>query len=165
MASLYELSAEYEQLLDLYDAAETDEERAEILDRIDAVDGDLTVKAEIYAKISRIKKAEVVAYDNEIKRLTKNKQASSNCAERMDSRICECMSRLGLTEIVTPIGKWRWRQNDWSVLVQNEDAVPQEFRKPQPDKIDKLAIKQHFKQTGEIVPGVDMQRTESAIFK
>lgn len=46
-------------------------------------------------------------------------------------------------------------KNPLSIEIQNEDEIPAEFKQEVvTTKIDKTAIKNYFKETGEIVPGV-----------
>ena len=76
MATLYELSAGYASLLDMYDQAETEDERAEILDMLASAEGDITEKAEAYARIMKNKQAEADAFKAEADRLTAKRKAA-----------------------------------------------------------------------------------------
>lgn len=67
----------------------------------------------------------------------------------------ENMERLGLVEIPTELGKLKITKNPMSIEIENEDEIPSEFKKEViTTQIDKTAIKNHFKDTGELVPGI-----------
>jgi len=163
--TLYELSSGYALMLDLYDSAETDEERAEILDRLTEYDGDIAEKAEAYARIMRNKQAEAEAYKAEAERLTGKRKAAEGVVTRLKDAILDSMKLVGATEIGTSIGKWRAQMNPWSVEVTTPDAVPERFVIPQPAKVDRKAILDEFKRTGEIIAGVEIRQSLGVRFR
>lgn len=165
MATLYELSSEYARLMGELEFAETDEQREEIYAAIFAIDGDLADKADAYARIMRNKAGEAEMYKAEKQRFERLQRAAENAVERMKQRMYDSMRQTDTLEIPTPIGKWRRQLNNPSVEILDEAAVPAEFRIPQPDKIDKRAILDHYKATGELVDGVDIVRTEGVRFR
>lgn len=64
------------------------------------------------------------------------------------------MERLNATEIPTALGSLKITKNPMSVEIENENEIPNEFKKEViTTKVDKTAIKNHFKETGEIIPG------------
>ena len=155
MASLYELSAGYASLLDAYDSADTDEERNAFLDLLTDTEGNITEKAEQYARVIKNKTADAKALRAEAKRLTDMASAAENVVERMKKAMLECMKLTDTPEIKTSIGKWRTQQNPISCDVLDAEKVPQAYHVPQPDKIDKDALIKHYKLTGELLPGVE----------
>ena len=165
MASLYELSAGYASLIDAYDSADTDEEREDILAMLATAEGDIADKAEAYAKIIKIKEAEARGFKEEADRLTKRRQAAENMASRLKAAMLDAMKLTDAKEIATPIGKWRVQLNPPSCEVVNVDMVPKVYHIPQPDKVDKKAILDAFKQTGEIPSGVEIKREEGVRFR
>lgn len=165
MASLYELSAGYASLIDAYDSADTDEEREDILAMLATAEGDIADKAEAYAKIIKIKEIEAKGFKEEADRLTKRRQAAENMAARLKATMLDAMTLTGQTEIKTSIGKWRKQMNPPSCDVLNVDLVPKQYRIPQPDKVDRKAILDAFKLTGEIPSGVEIKREEGVRFR
>lgn len=163
--TLYELTDGYASLLGMYDAAETPEEREEILDMLAGVEGDISDKAEAYTRIIRNKLAEAEALKAEADRLTAKRRAAERVAERMKEAITDAMMRTGTQEIPTTIGKWRMTMNPWSCDVLDAEQVPEEWRIPQPDKVDKAGLLAHFKATGELVAGVEFKQTSGARFR
>ena len=165
MASLYELSASYSTLLGMYDLAETDEEREEVLKLLATADGDISEKAEAYARIIKNKEAEADGLKKEADRLTKRKRVAENIIARLKAAMLDAMKLTSQTEIQTGIGKWRVQTNPWSCDVVDIDDVPQEYHVHQPDVADKKAILDYFKQTGEIVPGVTFKQELGVRFR
>ena len=165
MASLYELSAEYAAVVDAYDAAETDEEREALLVKLDGLCCNLSEQAEAYARLIRNKKAEALGFKSEIDRLTARKRAAENLVERLENTMLDAMNMTGQREVWTSIGKWRVQMNPWSCEVVDVDRVPKEFRTPQPDKVDRKALTDHFKATGEIIDGVEFKQVEGIRFR
>lgn len=163
--TLYELTTEYEALLAEYEAAEDDERRAEVLDMIDAVQDDIGDKGEAYARVLRNLSAQRDAYKAEADRLTKKAKASEKAMEGLKAQLLSAMQRVGADKLETSIGKWSVRLNPWSVDVIKLEDVPEEYRIPQPDKVDKRAVLKHFNETAEILPGVMMNQTTGIQFR
>jgi len=71
----------------------------------------------------------------------------------------------GMKTLETPIGKWAIRRSPLSVEIVNADAIPREYRIPQPDRIDKTAIKSAYTKDGEIVPGAEIRQDDCLMFR
>lgn len=100
------------------------------------------------------KEALIDAVDTQIKRLQELKKAESNSIDKFKQYVKENMEKLGIQKLETEIGKMSITKNPLSVEIQNEDEIPAEFKQEVvTTKIDKTAIKNYFKETGEIVPG------------
>lgn len=165
MASLYDLNSEYSKLLTELEFAETPEELDRIWHDIDSVEGNMEEKADAYAKILRNKIADAQMYKAEEHRFNTLRKNAENAVERIKNVMHATMLLMNISEWPTSIGKWRVQTNPASVQITDESKVPQEYREPQPDKIDKRAIMQHYKETGELLDGVEIVQTESIRFK
>ncbi len=165
MASLYELTTQYASLIDRYDTAEDDEERAEVLEMLDGINDSIADKAEAYARIMRNKKGEAEMYKAEAKRLNKKAEAAETVVENLKARLLDAMKLADATELNTSIGRWRTQQGPWSAEITDESAIPTQFRIPQPDKIDRKGLIDHFKQTGELLDGVEYKRNLNLQFR
>ena len=93
------------------------------------------------------------AVDVQIKRLQDLKKQKTNNLDKFKQYVKENMEKLGITKLETEIGKMSITKNLLSVEIQNEDEIPADFKQEVVTKIDKTAIKNYFKETGEIVPG------------
>ena len=167
MASLYELSGSYKWLLDELEAAESDEEREAIYERLEQLDADIVDKAENYARIIQCKRAEAEGYAREKERLNRRQKAAEATADRLQKNLLQAMQALQIGAINTGIGVWKVAKNPWSCEVIDEREVPEEYRIPLeiPYKVNKDAIKKHFRETGELIPGVEVRQSVGLRFK
>lgn len=95
------------------------------------------------------------AIKSEEKRLSEMRKAGENKLNKFMQYVKENMEKLDLKEIPTELGSLKIAKNPMSVEIENEKEVPTEFKTiVQTIKIDKTAIKNHFKETGEIIPGI-----------
>ena len=162
---LYELTEAYADLMSRLEDCNTSAEEEAVLAEIDAVSQDIASKGEAYARIIRNKLADAAAIESEIKRLQARKKSAENTVERLKENILYAMGMVGATELNTTIGKWRIHKNVPSVVIMDEAKIPNEFTVPQPPKILKIAIMQHFKETGEIPEGCDIVQSEGVRFR
>ena len=165
MASLYELSAEYAGFLDAYNNAECPEEAAEILQSLVDIHGELTEKAENYVKVIKNVQSDVDGYKAEAKRLATKAKAGENLIERLKGAMLDAMQMTGTDKIPTSIGKWRLQKNPYHCEVTDWTKIPQEFREPQPDKVDNAGLIKHFKATGELFDGCEITQSMGVRFQ
>ena len=162
---LYELTDAYVSLLNEYDEAQTDEDRADIIAQIEEVEQDIATKGENYARMIKNATADSDALADEIKRLQAKKAASDNFVKRLKENLMFAMGIAGATEIKTTIGKWYIQKNPPKVTITDEMMVPARFLIEQPPVIDKKAILAEFKQTGEVLNGIEITRDDSVRFR
>lgn len=99
----------------------------------------------------------VEAMKNEEKRISEQRKVLENKVSKFKEYVKECMENNGLLKIDTELGSLTIAKNPMSVEIENEDEIPSEFKQEIiTTKIDKTAIKNHFKETGEIVPGTSV---------
>lgn len=163
--TLYELTDEYAALVSQLELAENDDEAQEILDLMDALAEDITTKAEAYARVKQNLEAEAEATKMEAQRLTKRQKALENAAQRVKARMLEAMIRLDVKALPTSIGKWTVAKNPASCTVLDDAEVPEEWHIPQPDKIDRAGIIRHYRETGELLPGVEITQSTGIRFR
>ena len=97
----------------------------------------------------------IEAVKAEEKRLKDMREKTENKMEKFKQYVKENMEKLDLKEVPTELGSLKIAKNPISVEILNEDEIPGDFKKEIIEtKIDKTAIKDHFKETGEVVPGV-----------
>ena len=141
---------------------------AELMDR--AENGELTeeeynklgeeLKLELQNKRSNIigyvRNSELLieAMKAEEKRLADIRKNGEAKLDKFKQYVKENMEKLGLDKIPTELGSLSIAKNPISVEIENENEIPKEFKNEKITiSIDKTAIKNHFKETGEIVPG------------
>lgn len=164
MGTLYELNQEYLGLLQQIDEAGA-EELEGLFERLEQVGESLTDKAANYAKAMRNLTADADAMRAEAARLTEAARRKEMTVAALKSRILYVMHENGLKTLETPIGKWAIRRSPLSVEIVNADAIPKEYRIPQPDRIDKTAIKAAYTKGGEIVPGAEIRQDDCLMFR
>ena len=162
---LYELTDTYAELVAQLDECETDEEAAQLWAQIDEIGSSIAEKADNYARFLRNKQAEAKSLDDEIKRLQKRKRTAENQIDQLREHMKFAMGVAGATQITTALGKWTVRRNPPRVEVLNESEVAPEFFEPQPPKLLKSKLQQHWKETGEIPDGCDIVQSESVQFR
>ena len=90
----------------------------------------------------------------EEKRISDNRKTLENRLSKFKEYVKECMEQGGFSKIETELGQLSIAKNPMSVEIENEEEVPNEFKtEVVTTKVDKTAIKNHFKETGEIVDG------------
>ena len=164
MSKLYELTEAYAEIVARLEDCESDAERAQLLEALDAIGSDISEKGEAYARIMRNAQAEADACEKEIKRLSAMKKARENTVERLKSHMLFALGVAGASELRTSIGKWRIQANPPKVQILDETEVPEEFFVEQPPNIMNSLIMAHWKETGEIPDGCDIVRAEGVRF-
>lgn len=114
------------------------------------------------------KSANIIAYyqnemalldgiDAEIKRLQEFKKATQNKVERYKDYVKSNMELLGIDKIETALGKISIAKSPISVEVVDVDKIPNQYKIIVSDiKVDKQKIKDDFKNTGELIDGVNI---------
>ena len=171
MAKLYELTDSYAGLVAMLEDCETEDQAMEIIAQIDAVTSDISVKAESYARIRMNLKATADEFTAKAKifkaesdRLAAKAKSAENYIKRLNDYLLFAMELAGLKQIPTEIGKF-YTQKTTKVEVLDAWKVPEQFTTPQPPQVDKLAIQRAFKETGEILPGVEVVVTDGLRFR
>jgi len=151
--SLYNITNKFVELMDKAQEGElTEEEYNELGNELA-----LELQNKSSNIIGYIKNSESLleAMKTEEKRLSDMRKQGEKKLDKFYQYVKENMERLGLVEIPTELGKLKITKNPMSIEIENEDEIPSEFKKEViTTQIDKTAIKNHFKDTGELVPGI-----------
>lgn len=150
--SLYNITSKFVELINKANEGElTEEEYNELGNELA-----LELQNKSANIIGYIKNSESLleAMKAEEKRLSDIRKQGETKLEKFYHYVKENMEKLGLVEIPTELGSLKITKNPMSVEIENEDEIPSEFKQEVITiKIDKTAIKNHFKETGEIVAG------------
>ena len=160
MSTLYELTSEYMQLLDmLYDE---NEDLDCILDTIEGIDYEIELKANNYAILIDSIQADVEHLDKEIKRLQSRKKTLENRIKNLKWRLQNSMEATGKTKFKTNLFSFNIAQSGgvrkMTVDVDVEN-LPEELRLKQPDVPNLDAIRKLVEASG------DMEKCEYAHFE
>lgn len=97
----------------------------------------------------------IEAMKTEEKRISEQRKALENKLDKFKEYVKNCMEQGGITKVDTGLGTLTIAKNPMSVEVENEIEVPDEFKIVKSIvSIDKTAVKNHFKETGEVLPGI-----------
>lgn len=152
---LYEITAEFQALIADFDS----EENGDIVGKLNALNADFQSKANDCIAYALNLKAQAAAIKAHCDDLTAKRKAYEQRAERLYDYVLHNMKAVGLNEIQDKGGLFTAKvaKNPPSVNVVNADLISSEFVKfEQVSSIDKKAILQHFKATGEVVAGVEI---------
>lgn len=144
MSTLYELTGQYLQLLDM--AEELDPEV--FADTLEGLDGEIEEKADNCAKVIKILEGDVSSIDGEIKRLQERKKSISENVKRIKSNLENAMKVTGKTRFKTLLFSFGIQKNPASVSIKDEKSIPEEFWKPQDPVLDKTKLKDFLKLNG-----------------
>ena len=151
--SLYNITDKFVEIMDKAQEGElTEEEYNELGNELA-----LELKNKSSNIIGYIKNSESLleAMKTEEKRLADIRKQGEKKLDKFYQYVKENMERLQLEEIPTELGKLKITKNPMSIEIENEDEIPSEFKKEiTTTQVDKTAIKNHFKDTGEIIPGI-----------
>jgi len=154
MTTLYELS---NQMIGLQHLMEDDDAEYDLTDTLDALEGDIQVKAEnLLGYVSNLA-ADVSVIDTEIKRLQSRKKVIANRQESLREYLRFNMETGGIDKITCPLFTITLRKATDICVIDSEDLIPDEFKTiVTTTKIDKMAIKRAIKVNG-IVEGVRLE--------
>ena len=147
MSSLYELTNDWLQLMDmLEDGADEDV----INDTLEGLDYEIEQKADGYARVIRNLEADAAGLKTEIDRMTDRKRVIENNITRLKKNLQEAMEMTGKVKFKTDLFSFNIQNNTPSVVIDNIDDIPIEYVVLQEPKIDKKKI------AADIKAGVDL---------
>ena len=141
MRTLYEMTSDYLALLEAAEDPETDPVAFE--DTLEAIGGEIEIKADGYAKVIRQLDADIAGVKQELDRLNARKTAMETNARRMKDALQNAMELIGREKIKTDLFSFNIQNNPPAVILDTEDPekIPFAYHIPQAPKIDKKAIK------------------------
>ena len=141
MASIYELTDDFLRIQEMMEDPELDPQT--LADTFEAVDGELELKAESYAKVMKNLEGDIVAIKAEIDRLTAKKRAIENNIKNMKATLQNVMEVTGKTKFKTDLFSFGIQKNAPSVVIDVEDVrdIPEDYLKFKEPEVDKTAIK------------------------
>lgn len=153
--TLYNITNKFAELMDRAENGELTEEEYNKLGEELALE--LQSKGSNIIGYERNMELTINAMKEEEKRISDMRKSLENKAEKFKQYVKENMEKLGITKLDTELGTLSIAKNPMSVEIENEMAIPAEFKMlVQTIKVDKTAIKNHFKETGEVIAGVQI---------
>lgn len=155
---LYELTHQYQELLDLITESEAD--HPGFRDTLESIEDAIEVKLENTAKVIKTIEAEAKAIKAEEDRLKKRRQALENNAERLKDYAEQALIATGKERIKGGTFTLRLQYNPPSVRILDEKSIPAHYLVEQLPSIDKKGILEDLK--NEIaVEGATLYRARS----
>ena len=147
--SLYTITNAFPALMEQEEM--TEEEKAKVEEELTTLLNEKSQNIIGYVKNIELT---IEAMKAEEKRISDNRKTLENRLSKFKEYVKECMEQGGFSKIETELGQLSIAKNPMSVEIENEEEVPNEFKtEVVTTKVDKTAIKNHFKETGEIVDG------------
>lgn len=163
MATLYELTNEYRTLYDMAEDPDMEEQFDMWLDTMEGLEGELAAKLEGYTMVMKSLEADAAGIKKEEERLYSRRQTITHRIERMKQRMQDAMNAVGQKNMKSNLFSFTIQKNPASVVIDNEAEIPRGYYIPQPDKLDKAALKDFLSGLGEgeTVPYAHLAQTES----
>ena len=125
--TLYELRAEYMELLSLLEDPDTDPQV--IADTMEGIQGEIDIKCDSYVVVIKNLESQVEMIDAELIRLEKNKSALTNNIKRMKSAVLDTIQMTGSRKMVTDHFKLSVVKNGGKqpMEVDEIEKIPQDY--------------------------------------
>ena len=127
MSNLYQLTNNYETVLNMLYDEDADEEM--ILDTLEAIEGEIEDKADNYAKIIKELEAKQNARKEEAKRLTESAKVFENRVKALKSNLFNSMKSTGKTKFATDLFSFNIAKNGGKQTLTIDGDVPEEYTK------------------------------------
>lgn len=160
MSALYELAGQFNELWEMIDDTELDEDV--ILDTLEAIDGEIEVKAENYAKVIRNMDVEIEGIKSEIERLTKKKRTLENRQKNLKDNLQQAMESTGKKKFKTELFGFTIQKNPASVELKDVkfDKIDAQYLVWPEPTVDKKKVKEAL-QNGEQLEWATLVQKES----
>jgi hypothetical protein len=162
MATLYDLSSKYRELLEV--AEQVDPEAFEAT--LESIDDLIEDKADSYAVIDKKLKAEEDMFKDEIKRLQERKRSIAKKRKSLKDNLYDGMKLAGKEKIKTDKFSFWIQNNPPALQVEDERKVPKDFFIEQAPKLDKKSLMNYLKENEDAeIEGVELTQSEGVRFK
>lgn len=158
--NLYPLTSEYQALVDAMEDSDDASADEGLHEALAAISDAIETKAEYLARVVKTLDAEADALKAAADELSKKRKARENRAASIKRYLEDAMRSLGVDKIKGELFTVAIQRNPPSVAIPDEDAISDDWKIPQPPKIDRKAIIEELK-SGGTVEGAELVRTES----
>lgn len=164
MATLYELTEEWQQLIAMMGDPDVDPEVLQ--DTLEGLSGEIDDKGDNYAKVIRMYEGDIATIGAEIKRLTALKQSKQKNIERMKESLKKAMQATGKTKFKTSLFSFGIRKNPVKLVIDMQTKIPAYYYvvpDPKPE-LNKALIMEDLK-AGKEVEGAHLEQGEALMIK
>lgn len=157
--SLYSITSAFPMLMENEEM--TEEEKKQVQEELTVL---LQQKSQSIIGYYRNQELTIEAKKAEEKRIAESRKTDERRLENFKKYVKDCMEKNNIVKIETGLGTLSIAKNPLSVEITNEDAIPAEFKQEVvTTKIDKKAIADNFRETGEIPEGVNINTTNTSL--
>lgn len=134
MSTLYELSGEFQQLLEMLQDCDELEEQV-LKDTLEGIDGELEIKAEGYAKIIKELSADASKFEEEEKRLERRRKTLENRVGMLKNALFLTMKATGKTKFKTGLFSFGIQKNGGKkpLEIKAGAVIPDEYTRKETD--------------------------------
>ena len=125
MSNLYQLTNNYETVLNMLYQEDVDEQM--VLDTLESIEGDIEDKADNYAKIIRELETRSKARKEEAQRLTESAKVFENRIKALKSNLFNAMKETGKTKFATNLFSFNIAKNGGKQPLTIDGEVPAEY--------------------------------------
>lgn len=160
--TLYNLTNEYMQLLELAENPEIDPQA--ISDTLEAISGEIEDKAQNIAIVIKELDSQTEKLSAEIQRLSERKSSIVSNIATLKRNLTNAMNVTGKVKFKTELFTFNVQKNPPALIVDDDKAIPAQYLIPQKPEIDKRAILNAIK-LGEKVDYAHIEQTEGVRIK
>lgn len=158
MANIYELTNDFIQVQEMIESGEYDFETLQ--NTLDCINYEIERKADGYARVIKNITAEIEGIKAEENRLSEKRKALENSVTQLKKSLETAMIQTDKRKFKTDLFSFNIQKNPPSVNITDDKKIPDEYKIPQPDKIDNKAIIQALKEGAEF-DWAELKQTES----
>lgn len=162
MATLYSLTAEWQELLEMIQSGEFDAET--LADTLEGLEGEVEIKADGYAKVIKEIEGNSATIKAEIDRLSTKKSVLENSVKSLKQSLEMAMKTTGKVKFKTELFSFGIQKNPASLVVNSDAEIPEVYYIPQPAKLDNAKIKEELK-SGKVLEFAHLEQGESLRIK
>ena len=159
MQTLYELTEQYRELLEL--AEENDSSAFQ--DTLESLEDAIEDKAEKMAYVMQEIDGDIKLLGDEIKRLQGRKKSLESNLKRMKDYLLDELEKLDKPKVKTARFTIYTQNNPESVEIENEELIPDRYKIPK-YTIDRKGIKESLR-NGQAIEGVRLTQTKGVRIK
>jgi hypothetical protein len=159
---MYDLAADYMAVLQM--ATDPDIDPEAIADTLEAIGGEIEIKAENTAKVLKELEAEAAKLKVETERLEMRKKSIENNVKAAKAYLYNAMKITGKEKFKTTLFSFNIQKNPVKLVIDDETKIPKKYFVPQPAKLDAAKLKEDLK-AGAVRKYAHLEQGESLRIK
>jgi len=157
MAKLYELTEQYNNIMELIENPDVPQELLE--ESLNTINDELDTKLENIAKVIKSIEVDIKGLKEEEKRLANRRKAKENKISNLKEYVEGAMRSTGVFKVKGKVFTLAIQKNAPSVFIKDLERIPNEYFRVK-EEIDKVLLIQHLKE-GQVIEGAELQQKES----